>query len=186
MSSNFIYLQSKTFMLRIRVCTYTRNRQTRAWFGTHFSCFADHKEWKVAKTQKRTPIVPRSLCPFTTEYKWSNNPCSYIFHFNAVFIQGLGQLWLHLVPCAAGTSWCTTSEVCAKKNSSHQFSPVCAPGKLVPTGHGMPKVCSRGVCDGSHWTRLLQQWIWLSVKSEDMNNRASPCWHLHCDGWLPP
>ena len=72
-----------------------------------------------------------------------------------------------------------------KKNSSHQFSPVCAPGKLVPTGHGMPKVCSRGVCDGSHWTRLLQQWIWLSVKSEDMNNRASPCWHLHCDGWLP-
>ena len=125
MSSNFIYLQSKTFMLRIRVCTYTRNRQTRAWFGTHFSCFADHKEWKVAKTQKRTPIVPRSLCPFTTEYKWSNNPCSYIFHFNAVFIQGLGQLWLHLVPCAAGTSWCTTSEVCAKKLIPSIFTSLC-------------------------------------------------------------
>ena len=168
MSSIFIYLQSKTFMLRIRVCTYTRNRQTRAWFGTHFSCFADHKEWKVAKTQEHPLFhevcvhLPQITSDLTT-------------HFHTFSISMLcSRTGAALTPLSALRGWHLVMRhlrgLC-KNISSHQFSPVCAPGKLVPTGHGMPKVCSRGVCDGSHWTRLLQQWIWLSVKSEDMNNR---------------
>ena len=94
MSSKFMYVQSKPFMLRIRVCMYTRNpqSQTQLELGlAHIlvvSLITKNGKWQRRK--KRTPRKEHSNCStkFMSVYHRLQVIQQHIFihfPFNAVF-----------------------------------------------------------------------------------------------------